>query len=153
MLFVGVFHCEFYGCSTFVVSFTELHLSTFRQKSPEFMQTQILYLVIVAQFLDLTLIAGLDIAKHLQIAKPSTILKDSPEDHLSLIKGEINDITRFPLPLQLQIIYQYKLTPKDPDDVGPYLQNIIFLLTTNVYDLLYAIDSPNVHHVGDLILV
>ena len=56
------------------------------------MNGQVFDLVEADQFLGLALVAGLDIAQHLQIAEPDPSFKQSPKDVVFLIEGKIDDV-------------------------------------------------------------
>lgn len=109
--------------------------------------------MIICHLLHLALIATLHIPQDLQVAVPRTTLKNSAEDHISLIEREIHDEGMLRLPFQLQIIHKCKLGIEDAKNIGPRLQQIILLFPADVCNLLDAVRGASIDNVHDLILV
>ena len=68
------------------------------------MQRQILKFMIRVQLFALALVASLNISKNLQVAEPSTSLKNRAENHIFLIEIEIDNESIRTVSIHLQIV-------------------------------------------------
>lgn len=117
------------------------------------MKGKVLYFVIIQQFLDFALIAGLYVAQGFQIAEASTTFEDGPEDHVVSVKGKVYDEGGMGVTVELQIVYQREIGGVDSDEVGACFQEVIAVIFGNVDDLFDAIQGPWINDLCDFIFV
>jgi hypothetical protein len=140
-------------CSWTVGGGAELELAMFWKKSPIPVQGKEFNFMIIPHSFYLALVASLHISQYLQIAETSTTFKDSAEDHVVSVKGEVDDEGMMGIALELKVIDQSELGIEDAEKIGAWLKQIVFLFFRDVEYLLDAIGSAGVNNIHDLILV
>lgn len=109
--------------------------------------------MVVAHFFDLNFIAGLHIAKHLQIAVPNAILENSCKDHIALIEREINNKRMGRLPCELEVVQHLEFLIEYLEHIGSCFQQIVLALLGNISQFLDGSSGRSINDINYLVLV